>query len=272
MMSRKDKLLYSLDRNGVGVEIGPSHRPVAAKSDGFNVHIIDHLDGSGLREKYKDHNIELDKIEEVDFVWAGQSYIELTGNEKYYDWVIASHVIEHSPDLISFLLDCDDILKDGGVVSLAIPDARYCFDHFRPISGIATIIDAYEQKRKIHSVGSVAEYITHVVSKGGVIAWHPEYPGEYEFLHSYELAKTVMDSARSSSTYIDLHAWCFTPSSFRLMIHDLNQLGYIPFKEVSFFPTEGCEFFVGLSRSAGALEVNRLELAEQIKHELGVDE
>lgn len=66
--------------------------------------------------KYKDHHVNLNNIEEVDFVWRDENYSELTGKSKYYDWIIASHVIEHTPDLIGFLNDCDAILKDEGVI------------------------------------------------------------------------------------------------------------------------------------------------------------
>ena len=67
-MDRKEIILRSIDKQGLGVEIGPSHRPLAAKRDGFKVHIIDHMDRAGLVRKYQDHGVDLDAIEEVDFV------------------------------------------------------------------------------------------------------------------------------------------------------------------------------------------------------------
>ena len=123
--SRKEKGLRHIDKNGDGVEIGPSHSPIAPKRDGYKVQIIDHATREQLIEKYKSHDVQLDNIEEVDYVWSGESYISLTGKKKFHDWIIASHVIEHTPDLIGFLNDCDSILKDDGVISLVIPDMRY---------------------------------------------------------------------------------------------------------------------------------------------------
>src|SRR6185312_6752143 len=132
------RVLATIKRDGLGVEIGPSHDPIAPKRDGFRVHVIDHGTREELLAKYAGHHgLQLDRIEEVDFVWKGQSYLELTGNAKHYDWIIASHLIEHTPDLIAFLADCDSILKDDGVLSLVIPDKRYCFDRFRPVTGLA---------------------------------------------------------------------------------------------------------------------------------------
>ena len=49
-LDRVDKALSLLSKKGLGLEIGPSHNPVAPKRKGFNVHIVDHLDANGLRQ------------------------------------------------------------------------------------------------------------------------------------------------------------------------------------------------------------------------------
>ena len=108
------------------------------------MHIIDHASREELLSKYERHEVAHDQIEEVDFVWRGESYVELTGRPGQYDWMIGSHLVEHMPDLIGFLADCDALLDDGGVLSLVIPDKRYIFDRFRPITGLARVIDAHE--------------------------------------------------------------------------------------------------------------------------------
>lgn len=271
-MDRKEKILSHIDAYGVGVEVGPSHNPVAPKREGFNVHIIDHLSREGLIEKYRAHSVNLQAIEEVDFVWKGESYSELTKKEKFYDWIIASHVIEHAPDLIGFLNDCDSILKDDGVVSLVIPDKRFCFDHYRPVSAISKIIDASFSKNTIHSPGTVAEYFLNVVSKSGVIAWDASTCGEFNFVHTLDDAVNGMKSVVNDRAYLDVHAWCFVPHSFRLLIHDLYSLGLIPFQEVGFFPTAGCEFYVTLGRKGQGVKKSRMEMLDVIESEVNSEE
>ncbi len=267
-MNRKEKVLRHINKNGQGVEIGPSHSPVAPKKEGYKVHIIDHMSREQLIAKYKDHHVNLENIEEVDFVWRGENYSELTGKDKYYDWIIASHVIEHTPDLLGFLNDCDTILKEDGVISLAVPDKRYCFDHYRPITGISQIIDSHFQKTIIHTPGTVAEYYLNVVSKAGNIAWDSSATGRYNFVHSLEDALQGMKSALNENAYLDVHAWCFVPHSFRLIVHDLFRLGLIPFQEVGFFQTEGCEFYVTLGRNGQGINRSRLELLDIIESEI----
>lgn len=267
-MLREEKILHNIDKAGFGLEIGPSHQPIAPRRDGYKVHVLDHLSKEKLIEKYKSHGVCIDNIEEVDFVWGGESYGELTGNFKYYDWIIASHVIEHVPDLIGFLKNCDAILKDDGFLSLAIPDKRYCFDHYRPISGLSKVIDNHLGKQSIHTLGSVMECYLNKVTKAGVIGWDYMQSGEYKLTHTLEQAREKIKEVVNNSVYVDTHAWCFVPHSFRLIIQDLFDLGLSPFKEVDFFPTAGSEFFVTLSRKGRGLDKSRLEILEIIESEI----
>jgi 2-polyprenyl-3-methyl-5-hydroxy-6-metoxy-1,4-benzoquinol methylase len=270
LMTRVEKILSRINVNGQGIEIGPSHNPIAPKKDGYKVHIIDCANREQLIEKFKVHDISGENIEEVDFIWSGQSYSELVGKAKFYDWIIASHVIEHTPDLIGFLNNCDSIIKDDAVISLAIPDKRYCFDHFRPITGISKIIDNYFQKHTMHSPGTVAECHLNMVTKGEKIGWGDSCDGKYNFLHSLQEVQSQMNRVINGKEYVDSHAWCFTPHSFRLIVHDLSTLGLIPFKEVAFSPADGCEFFMTLGRCGEGSKLSRLEMLEIIESEISV--
>jgi SAM-dependent methyltransferase len=278
-MNRNNKILYAVNEDGFGLEIGPGHSPVAPKNAGYKVDIVDHLDKEGLIEKfseiddsqYKGVDINLDNVEEVDFVWQGESYLELIGKPEFYDWIIASHLIEHTPDLIGFINDCASILKSDGVLSLVIPDKRYCFDRFRPNTGIAKVIDSYYGKDKLHTPGTACEYFMNVVSKGGKIAWGGRHEGDFDLIHTLDEAKNALELSRKSTEYIDFHAWCFTPNSFRLLIQDLYALGLIPFKEVCFFASDGFEFYVTLGRSGSGVDMDRLSMLKKVEAELAFD-
>ncbi len=164
--SREEKILSAIDKRLPGLEIGPSHRPVAPKKSGFNVKILDHLDTAGLRDKYRSHGVDVEAIEEVDYVWSGESLSTLVDDRKF-DWIIASHVIEHTPDLIGFLNECEKILSDTGVLSLAVPDKRYCFDHFRETTSLSRVVDANFLKLTNHTPGTAADYYLNVCKKRG---------------------------------------------------------------------------------------------------------
>ena len=226
-MRREDVILAHIKRDGLGLEIGPGCAPIAPKKQGFHVHVLDHCDKKALIEKFRPHGTNIENIEEVDFVWDGRPYAELIGRRHAYDWIIGSHVLEHTTDLVGFLNDCDSLLKEDGVLSLAVPDKRYCFDWFRPLTGIGRVIDAARNPQKIHSAGTAAEYFLSVVSRGGRTAWDTSEKGEFEFVHSFEQAKQAIRDVSERGYYLDVHEWCFTPTSVRLMIRDLLELCFI---------------------------------------------
>lgn len=263
--ARDEKALFGLNGNGLGLEIGPSHRPLAPKSRGFNVHILDHLDAAGLREKYEGHGVNIANIEEVDFVWSGQPFSELIGNTSCYDWIIASHVVEHVPDLVSFLQECETLLKPGGKLSLVVPDKRYCFDYFGQLSTTGNAIDAFDARHTKPSAGSVFDHHANAVFRNGVIAWGQDSDGAFSSVHQLHEARTLSDQARSKGDYIDVHCWRFIPESFVLILSDLKFLGLTSLSVAHQFPTEGCEFFVILSKTnEQPPTLNRLECMQRI--------
>jgi len=245
-LGRRDKALALVDRRGAGLEIGPSHNPIAPKAEGFDVHVIDHLDAPGLREKYAGHPVDLSQIEEVDFVWRGEPLPDLVGGRARYDWIIASHVFEHLPDPVSFLAGCEQVLRPGGVVSLVIPDKRYCFDHFRPVTTTGAVLDAYVRRQARPSPGNVFDEASTAVRREGDIGWMPGDTRTFSFVHPPEEAPTRWRRAVDTTEYMDVHLWQFVPESFRLLVHDLRTLGLIGLGVRQAFDTTGHEFHVTL--------------------------
>lgn len=252
-------LLRWIDRGGAGLELGPSHRPLAPKAAAYNVKILDHLDRAGLIAKYTPHGVNVAAIEEVDYVWKGEPYRELVGPDVTFDWIIACHLIEHTPDLVGFLRNCESVLAPDGVLALAVPDKRYCFDRFRQKTSLGAIIDAHRAGRTAHTEGAAADYFMNVVKRGDSIAWEADAPGDYRCVHTREHALVAMKQI-SEGAYLDLHAWVFTPSSFRLIIEDLRALGLIGLGEVAFASTRGHEFYAVLGRGGAGPDIPRLEL------------
>lgn len=251
---REIKVLQAIDKNGLGLEIGPSHNPIAPKGKGYNVHILDHLSAADLRVKYADHGVNLDNIEEVDFVWSGEPIHKLIGNTHQYDWIIASHLIEHVPDLISFFQECEILLKENGVLFLVIPDKRYCFDSLMPLSTTGDLLDAWSQKRIKPTSGQIFDHFANASMRNENIAWADDGSGGADKLvHEFSEAEDAFRRASSSDEYIDVHCWRFVPDSFRLLIQDLKRLNFINLQIDREFYTDGCEFYVSLNRSSGAL-------------------
>jgi predicted SAM-dependent methyltransferase len=271
--SREEKVFHLIDKKGLGLEIGPSHNPLAPKKNGFNVHILDHATADQLKKKYVGHEIygvNTENIEEVDFVWSGEPFEELIGNTGCYDWIIASHVIEHVPDLISFLQQCALLLKPEGILSLAIPDKRYCFDYFSPISFTGNVLDANIEKRVKPTPGQIFDHFANSSKRNGDITWSAKDKCKVlNFLHIFAAAKAEWFRSMTTTDYIDVHCWRFTPTSFRLLISDLRNLDLINLDIKAEFETTGCEFYVSLINSPlqKPVEIDRLNILQKLKLE-----
>ncbi|GEM_PF-1601218 len=262
-MDRMDILRSLFKAADFGLEIGPSYNPVAPKSLGYNVETLDHACAADLKQKYQDDpNMDISKIEEVDYVTDGQRITSFIKNNKY-DYIIASHVLEHIPDVIGFIKDCESLLKEDGVLILAIPDKRFCFDIFQPLTSTGEVIQAYLEKRTRHPVGKIFDHFAYVAYRDGHLSWSQEELGSLKLTHSISEAKQMLETKKDAPEYIDIHAWRFTPASFRLIINDLYQAGYINLKEKAFHDTLGFEFFLSLSFQGNGCPVDRQRLLEQ---------
>jgi SAM-dependent methyltransferase len=293
-MNRADKLVACIDRSARIIEVGPSFNPIAPKADGWNTITVDHTTRAALTDKYRGHpGVDVDRIEEVDFVWSSGSIADVVPADLRgtFDAVIASHVIEHTPDLLGFLDSAATLLAPDGVVILAVPDKRFCFDYFRPLTTTAQILEAHVERRSRHTRCIAFDHVAYVVHNGGTGAWGQEPIQDLGFFHSLRKAGEIFSSfnADLNLPYNDFHAWQFIPASFELLMLELGRLEQTDFRIEQISPASGCEFHVWLRRGGKAaaaaltevqLDTLRLELLkrtlletrEQIDFALGHDD
>lgn len=263
-LDRVQKALALVDREGLGLEVGPSHNPIAPKRQGFRVHTVDHLSADELRAKYQGHDVDLDAIEEVDFVWRGEPLPELVGGTARYDWIVASHVLEHIPDPVAFLDGCRRILRPGGVLSLILPDKRCCFDEYMPLTTTGDWLDAHHQGRTRPSPGQVFEHHADAVARQGRIAWPLGDAAPPNLVHDLATAADRWRRA-SDDEYIDSHLWRFVPASFRLLVQDLRDLGLTDLAIKRDWDTAGHEFHAVLGTGLPHIgRVDRLATLRQL--------
>ncbi|MFO1112743.1 MAG: hypothetical protein U1E35_02315 [Rhodospirillales bacterium] len=234
------------------LEIGPSFSPVVSKSEGWNAWSVDHTDQAGLRAKYDaDPSVDVSRIEPVDFVWESGSLDDAVPIEHHgtFDG-IASHVIEHIPDPIGFYRSIDKLTRANGVLVLAVPDKRFCFDYFRPLSVSSEFILAHALGRRRHSKKTAFDHTAYTVNMDGAAAWGQHPAGELNFYSTLAAANDLLVTTDESeaAVYVDFHGWCYTPFSFKLVMLELNVLQSLDWKINADFPSEGCEFIVVLGK------------------------
>ena len=278
-MDRKDYLLRRLNPSMKLIEIGPSHRPLLPKHAGWNTMVVDHASRAELVAKYATQSVEIADIEDVDVIWSGGDLVAKfpEGSAGTFDAIFASHVLEHMPDPISFLQSAQTLLKPNGLVILALPDKRYMFDFFGPLTTTGDWLTAHETKAITHSRRAGFNHVAYNITNGGRITWdYTLPPDELKFAHTLADAGKHFEANTDTGHghhYHDYHAWRFTPSSFMLLMLETAVLRDIDLRVMECTPPLEYEFFVVLTRGRPApdpqrLEAERMHLLKATIHEL----
>ncbi|MCW2991976.1 MAG: Methyltransferase type 11 [Solirubrobacterales bacterium] len=112
--------------SGDGIEIGALHRPFPA-GPRARVRYLDRFTTEQLREEYPE--LAGEPFADVEIVDDGETLATVPDGSQ--DFVIASHVLEHTQDPIGTLRRHLAVLRPGGVVMLALPDRRTGIDELR---------------------------------------------------------------------------------------------------------------------------------------------
>ena len=252
----------TVGKQAVGLEFGASYNPIVPKAEGYNVFVVDHADQEELRTKYAGHPVDINRIEPVDAIDDGGELTNLLPDGQLFDYIIASHVFEHLPDPIGFLQRCERSLKPEGKLFLMIPDRRFTFDYFRPVSSTGDLLRSFLEGRTRHDPGNLYDHYSSSAVRNGIYVWGDLGGGTFTF--SGELQAGYASAVATQENYVDCHAWVFTPSSFRRITDELRSLGLTKLGELEFYNSVGCEFFTVLSVSAPATSVDRVARAKAI--------
>jgi hypothetical protein len=194
-----------------------------------------------------------------------QSLVEAVGQGSPFDWVLASHVVEHVPDLVGWLAQLAEILVDDGTVILLVPDRRFCFDARRTASTVGQALEAYDEGDLTPSVRAVFDHFRTAVHVQTDRLWLGEIPGPDRRIHTFEEAVGNLERARSGE-YIDSHVWTFTPGELVDVLDDLGRLGVLDFaiRDIFATPRNELEFTILLTRiPRGTDPIAAAELREQ---------
>jgi predicted SAM-dependent methyltransferase len=265
-MDRRDRILKYIDKNQLGIEIGPYWSPLTPKRGGYNCLVMDVFDTETVRcmgaENPGLSAENVSQIEEVDLVGSCthiDQIVEMHGRLGEFDYIVSSHNFEHLPNPIRFLQGCSKVLKPGGVISMAIPDRRACYDYFRPVTRLADWLDAWLHDRSRPTFAQAfddqwvrASYDHHGVPHGSFfLGADPDLVTAATTIEEQFSEWKVRETSHDAE-YHDAHCSVFTPSSLELLLRDSAYLGLIPFEVVEITSTPGVDIFIHLRRSSSA--------------------
>lgn len=250
-LSRRDQICKYIDRTMRGIEIAPWHSPIAPKRMGYDVKTLDVLDVEALRKRcIEDPSCahKVGDIEDVDFVAPASEIDRVIGEHgglNTFDYIISSHNFEHLPNPVKFLRACGSVLKEGGYLSMAIPDKRRTFDAFRSLTTAADYLEWYFEDREKPTPYQVFDFSASFLKNVPMLKSQPL--DRVAFSNSLEACfETLKASLESEPGYTDIHVSVLTPASFGVILLQLTRLGLVPLKLVEITETASFEFYVHL--------------------------
>lgn len=249
-MNRNEKLLSDIDlATAVGIEVGALDKPVVPPTTA-GIFYVDHADTPALRIKYAtEPSVTLENLVQVSGVWGEKTLAEAASAIAPVDFLIASHVIEHVPDLITWLQEIASVVKPTGQVRLALPDRRYTFDLLRSESVFADVLSAHLIRARVPQPRAVIDHVLNVA----VVNCHHAWDGALDVptlkkYHAPEEAEQLARDIIKNGSYHDVHCWVFTPYSFAGLMVTMVEQGLHSFGCAQFYDTEyhTLEFIVSL--------------------------
>lgn len=116
---------------GVGLEIGALDHPLPVPTQA-TVRYVDYISKADSAAKHTQLNP--DQIVDVDYIDDGFTLSTIAADSQ--DFVIANHVLEHSPDPIGALLNWSRVLRADGILFFSVPMSAKSFDRGRVITTI----------------------------------------------------------------------------------------------------------------------------------------
>lgn len=157
------------------------------------------------------------------------------------DFIINCHVIEHSPRTILAIKNCNDRLKNGGVLFMAVPHMNYTFDSLRALTSIDHFIQDYNNYVKERDMLHLVDYLEHTT----------EYEAKQKGIKAerINLFPTLENFIKGEK--IDFHYHTFTEKNFTQLLDYFNiNIGKWSKTEIiPRIPFEGSnEFYIRLTK------------------------
>ncbi|MEW9535718.1 methyltransferase domain-containing protein [Agrobacterium radiobacter] len=189
------KALSEIFLKGKGIEVGAGSRPFPLP-DGVECYYGDVLDSASLEKYFGTDKVVLDGVIDAQTM-RGIPHDSL-------DFVISAHVIEHLHDPIGAIRATINVLKQGGVFLLVVPEMTKTWDRRRPPTTLDHLIkDSRDGGYSTHLEAAI-EHARYV---------HPEITGK-----TIPEDEIISDAQNLIDSGMDMHMHAWRMVDFREML------------------------------------------------------
>jgi len=171
---------------GNGIEVGALNNPLSIDHKLAKVKYVDRKPVETLRDHYQE--LEQDSLLSPDIIASAEDLKTIPDSSQ--DFVIANHLLEHSPNPIKALTEFHRVIKKNhGIIYLALPNTKSesSFDKDREFTTIEHLRNDYFSKdteREVFDFTHFWEWVTKVGKRDTFASAHDEAKKLYEMGYS----------------------------------------------------------------------------------------
>jgi len=223
----------------------PTYKPGEAR-----IEFMDYYDADALRKaarKAKNRNPET--VIEVTHLCQSKRFADSI--DERFDLIMAHHVIEHIPDVLTWLNQLEELLSDQGLIVLSIPDRRYTFDILRPVTTIVDLARCQDDDLERPTFWQVLDCVYWHRSVRAIDVWNGRTCAEKVGRGRFRFPEAEAEARRLFAGDPDVHCHVFDYPSFHRLWSAIEESGRSHLKVLATHDVlkGGNEFHVVLGRS-----------------------
>ena len=167
-MDRWHALTAPLDLKGTGLEIAPYFNPLLDRAR-HDVRYVDCIDNNTIiRKAAENPGVVGRHVPRIDWVWTpGKPLRSCIPADVLFDYCVATHVMEHVPDTIGWLNQIFEVMRDGAVLALALPDRRYGMDYYRRETTLGDLVGNWLQAPSRPTTTQIVDFLSQTFPTRG---------------------------------------------------------------------------------------------------------
>lgn len=217
-MDRYQVLTAPLELSGTGLEIAPYFYPLLDKAR-HDVRYVDCIDNDTIAKKAAANPGAIGReIPRIDWVWTpGKPLRACVPADIVFDYCVATHVMEHVPDTIGWLNQILEVMRDGAVLALALPDRRHTMDYYRRETTLGDVVGNWINAPSRPTSAQIVDFLSQSFydTRDGGRKFDLSQPFAAAPRHyTDDQALEFAANSHRDGNYLDIHCTVWTPASF----------------------------------------------------------
>jgi SAM-dependent methyltransferase len=133
------------------------------------------------------------------------------------DYVVSSHVLEHTANPVAAIFEWARVARDGGILYMVVPDRRRTFDHHRDLTDPAHMMEDYTRGTTVADGTHISDYLDRLDWQ----LWNPAGTPEQNVVIREDLRRAYT-AAVAAGQEINIHFHVFELSNLIELVGLMN--------------------------------------------------